>query len=313
MNAARVLLLAPEAAPAELGTGLPRMFLPIQNRSLLEHNLDLIQRNGLAEVYLCLGNYRQPWVRQSAQASSPLPLHCLQNIADLAALLSDLAAETPILVLASDALTDYPLETLLAEHWAWGLPVSVAEGESSQIGVWAASAGILRPFAATAFARPHQLLSELLQARTIARTQHLAGSFTEIPTVEAYLQAHRERAVAHAPVGKGCLIAPSASLSPLARIGPGCRIGPGAVIAGASCLAAGCVVSADAYLHDAVLWEGAKVGVQAQLSDCAVAREAVIARAAQISAGAVVPELAYLPPGACLTGSLGQPQAEVPV
>lgn len=83
------------------------------------------------------------------------------------------------------------------------------------------------------------------------------------------------------------LIAP-VMIGPETVIEAGAQVGPGAVVGSQ------CHVMADAVVEESVVWEGSRIGQEANLSGAAVGRRSVIGRRVRLSPGTTVPHGAHV-------------------
>lgn len=89
-------------------------------------------------------------------------------------------------------------------------------------------------------------------------------------------------------VGQGTEIDPTAKINPPAIIGTDCRIGAGVVIEPGTVIGDNVTVGADAHLQRPIIWNGAIIGEEAQLTGCVISRGTRVDRRAHVQEGAVI-------------------------
>ena len=91
--------------------------------------------------------------------------------------------------------------------------------------------------------------------------------------------------------GQNTFIDPTAQIEAPAVIGDNCRIGPRVQIEGGTVIGDNVTIGADANLKRPIVWNGAIIGEEAQLSACVISRGTRVDRRAHVLEGAVVGSL----------------------
>ena len=196
--------------------------------------------------------------------------------------LTEWLAGDSLLVHNGDIFSTLPLEKLIAEHEASGLPVTLAlrsHGEARHIavdadasrctdirgrlgraegthvfsGIYCVNAELLEHFPAGGKISVIPAFLELAREGRLGTAVLDEGEWLDLGDRTAYLQAHRQLALAPA-------IHPEAIIEPGARV-EGSVVGPGAV------------VRAGAIVRNSVIWPACEVAENAVLDDCIVYSE----------------------------------------
>lgn len=256
--------------------GVPRFMLPVLNTPTLLRNLVLCRSNGIATIYLPVTSQERTLLADFLQDQPGVHLIEVGQMPSL--------EDQTFVVMPRELVTDCSLSSFLQKHHQQGANLSVASGKGQ---IYAVSAEHLVIF----------LQSSPCREAHVVETEDVQ---TMMDSAEQYLLTHRLLLGSETYIHKTAVIAPDALISPRVHIGANCYIGSGAVIDHHCCLGADCWVGADAYLHNSVLLERVRVGIQATVEDAIVALGAVIGRTAQIQGSTVVNPGSYIGAGTSL-------------
>lgn len=320
---------------------LPKPMVPILNRPIAHHIINLLKRHNITEIITTLHflpgvlqDYFQSGqdfgVQMTYEVENEQPLGtsgCVKNCAEL-------LTET-FLVISGDSLTDFNLTEAIAFHrekQAQATLILTRVANPSEFGMvltdgeqricrFMEKPSSSEVFSDTANTGVYILEPEVLRylpegeasdfstdlfPRLLAEGEPLYGYVAEgywcdIGHLESYRQAqydclakginieagYRELS-SGIWVGQDTYIDETARIEAPVLIGDNCRIGPRATISAHSVIGDNVTIGAHAQLSRPVIWNGVRVGEEASLEACIVARGAHIERRAQVLEGAVV-------------------------
>ncbi|MFB2935247.1 sugar phosphate nucleotidyltransferase [Aerosakkonemataceae cyanobacterium BLCC-F154] len=336
---------------------LPKPMVPILNRPIAEHIINLLKKHRITEVIATL-HYLPDVIRDyfhdgsefgvqmtyAVEEDQPLgTAGCVKNIAEL--------LDQTFLVISGDCITDFDLSAAIVYHKRnqskativltrvpnpieFGVVITDEDGQikrflekpsTSEIFSDTVNTGIyiLEP-EVLEFLPPNQEsdfskdLFPLLLEQGIPMYGYIAeGYWCDVGHLDAYREAqydglcgkvklekaYEERyASATLPrstyagesgiwIGQNSYIDPTAQIEAPALIGDNSRIGPRVQIEAGTVIGDKVTIGAEANLKRPIIWNGAIVGEEAQLSACVLARGTRVDRRAQVLEGAVVGSL----------------------
>lgn len=328
---------------------LPKPMVPILNRPIAEHIINLLKRHRITEVIATL-HYLPDVIRDyfhdgsdfgvqmtyAVEEEQPLgTAGCVKNIAEL--------LDKTFLVISGDCITDFDLSAALHFHKKqhskativltrvpnpieFGVVITDEDGKikrflekpsTSEIFSDTVNTGIyiLEPEVLD-FLPPNQEsdfskdLFPLLLDKEIPMYGYVAeGYWCDVGHLDAYREAQYdglcgkvklEKAYEERKsyggslgiwIGQNTYIDPTAQIEAPALIGDNCRIGPRVQIESGTVIGDKVTIGAEANLKRPIIWNGAIVGDEAELSACVLARGTRVDRRAQVLEGAVVGSL----------------------
>jgi mannose-1-phosphate guanylyltransferase/phosphomannomutase len=323
---------------------LPKPMVPILNRPIAEHIINLLKRHHITEVIATL-HYLPDVLRDYFQDGSDFGVQmtyaveedqplgtagCVKNIAEL--------LDETFLVISGDSITDFDLSAAIAFHKQkqskatliltrvpnpieFGVVITDADGKikrflekpsTSEIfsdtvntGTYILEPEVLEYLPANTETDFSKDLFPLLLAKDEPMYGYIAqGYWCDVGHLDAYREAQYdalERKVkldfAYAEdtsnlwVGQNTYIDPSAHIEAPAMIGNNCRIGARVQIEAGTIIGDNVTIGADANLKRPIIWNGAIIGEEAQLSACVISRGTRVDRRSHVLEAAVVGSL----------------------
>ncbi len=323
---------------------LPKPMVPILNRPIAHHIIDLLKRHDITEIITTLHflpgvlqeyfqNGQDLGVQITYEVEDEHPLGtagCVKNCAEL-------LTET-FVVISGDSLTDFDLSAAIAFHRekkSQATLILTRVPDPTEFGVVITDSDhriyrfLEKPSTSEVFSdtvntgvyilEPKVLdylpsgsasdFSTDLFPRLLAEGEPIYGYVSEgywcdVGNLESYRQAQYdclsgamvadagyEQRRAGVWVGKDTYIDDTARIEAPVLIGNNCRIGPRVVISAHTVMGDNVTVGADANLSRPIIWNGVRVGEEASLEACIVARGAHIERRAHVLEGVVVGSL----------------------
>ncbi|NEO62137.1 MAG: mannose-1-phosphate guanylyltransferase [Moorea sp. SIO4G2] len=323
---------------------LPKPMVPILNRPIAEHIVNLLKRHNINEVIATLyylpdvmRDYFQDGsdfgVKMTYAVEEEQPLGtagCVKNI-------SELLNET-FLVISGDSITDFDLTAAIEFHKAkkskatliltrvpnpveFGVVITDKEmrirrflekPSTSEIFSDTVNTGtyILEPSVLEYLPSNEECdFSKDLFPKLLAKDEPMYGYVAEgywcdVGHLEAYREAQYDGLMNKVTldfaypeqssglwVGQNTYIDPTAKIETPVLIGSNCRIGPNAHIEAGTVIGDNVTISAYANLKRPIIWNGALIGEEVNLSACTISRGTRIDRRAQVFEGAVVGSL----------------------
>lgn len=323
---------------------LPKPMVPILNRPIAHHIINLLKRHNITEIITTLHflpgvlqdyfqNGQDFGVQMTYEVEDEQPLGtagCVKNCAEL-------LTET-FVVISGDSLTDLNLTEAIAFHREKGakativltrVPDPTAFGvvitdsaqriyrflekpsasevfsDTANTGVYILEPEVLNYLPAgqeSDFSK--DLFPALLEAGEAIYGYVAEGYWCDVGHLEAYRQAQYDCLAGEMDlgasyqqikpglwVGQDTYIDETAHLEPPLLIGENCRIGPRVSISAHSVIGDNVTIGADAQLSRPIIWNGVRIGEEAILEACVVARGAHVERRAHVLEGAVVGSL----------------------
>ncbi len=326
---------------------LPKPMVPILNRPIAEHIINLLKRYQLKEIIATL-HYLPDVMRDYFQDGTEFGVEmtyaveedqplgtagCVKNIQEL--------LDDTFLVISGDSITDFDLEAAIAFHKQkqskatlvltrvpnpieFGVVITDQEQRiqrflekpsTSEIFSDTVNTGtyILEPEVLDYLPKEEECdfskdLFPLLLKKGEPMYGYIAqGYWCDVGHLEAYRESqydalHQKVKIDFAYtqtepgmwVGENTYIAPSAQIETPVLIGSNCRIGARARIRAGTVIGDNVTVGADAELYRPIIWNGAIIGDEVQLSACVIARGTRVDRRAQILEAAVVGALSIV-------------------
>lgn len=323
---------------------LPKPMVPILNRPIAEHIVNLLKRHNINEVIATLyylpdvmRDYFQDGsdfgVKMTYAVEEEQPLGtagCVKNI-------SELLNET-FLVISGDSITDFDLTAAIEFHKAkkskatliltrvpnpveFGVVITDKEmrirrflekPSTSEIFSDTVNTGtyILEPSVLEYLPSNEEcdfskdLFPKLLENDEPMYGYVAEGYWCDVGHLEAYREAQYDGLMNKVTldfaypeqssgmwVGQNTYIDPTAKIETPVLIGSNCRIGPNAHIEAGTVIGDNVTVSAHAHLKRPIIWNGALIGEEVNLSACTISRGTRVDRRAQVFEGAVVGSL----------------------
>ncbi|NEP23589.1 mannose-1-phosphate guanyltransferase [Moorena sp. SIO3I6] len=323
---------------------LPKPMVPILNRPIAEHIVNLLKRHNINEVIATLyylpdvmRDYFQDGsdfgVKMTYAVEEEQPLGtagCVKNI-------SELLNET-FLVISGDSITDFDLTAAIEFHKAkkskatliltrvpnpveFGVVITDKEmrirrflekPSTSEIFSDTVNTGtyILEPSVLEYLPSNEECdFSKDLFPKLLAKDEPMYGYVAEgywcdVGHLEAYREAQYDGLMNKVTldfaypeqssglwVGQNTYIDPTAKIETPVLIGSNCRIGPNAHIEAGTVIGDNVTISAYANLKRPIIWNGALIGEEVNLSACTISRGTRVDRRAQVFEGAVVGSL----------------------
>ncbi|NEP47386.1 MAG: mannose-1-phosphate guanylyltransferase [Moorea sp. SIO3C2] len=323
---------------------LPKPMVPILNRPIAEHIVNLLKRHNITEVIATLyylpdvmRDYFQDGsdfgVKMTYAVEEEQPLGtagCVKNI-------SELLNET-FLVISGDSITDFDLTAAIEFHKAkkskatliltrvpnpveFGVVITDKEmrirrflekPSTSEIFSDTVNTGtyILEPSVLEYLPSNEEcdfskdLFPKLLEKDEPMYGYVAEGYWCDVGHLEAYREAQYDGLMNKVTldfaypeqssglwVGQNTYIDPTAKIETPVLIGSNCRIGPNAHIEAGTVIGDNVTISAHANLKRPIIWNGALIGEEVNLSACTISRGTRVDRRAQVFEGAVVGSL----------------------
>ncbi|AOX00313.1 mannose-1-phosphate guanylyltransferase [Moorena producens PAL-8-15-08-1] len=323
---------------------LPKPMVPILNRPIAEHIVNLLKRHNINEVIATLyylpdvmRDYFQDGsdfgVKMTYAVEEEQPLGtagCVKNI-------SELLNET-FLVISGDSITDFDLTAAIEFHKAkkskatliltrvpnpveFGVVITDKEmrirrflekPSTSEIFSDTVNTGtyILEPSVLEYLPSNEEcdfskdLFPKLLEKDEPMYGYVAEGYWCDVGHLEAYREAQYDGLMDKVTldfaypqqssgmwVGQNTYIDPTAKIETPVLIGSNCRIGPNAHIEAGTVIGDNVTISAHAHLKRPIIWNGALIGEEVNLSACTISRGTRVDRRAQVFEGAVVGSL----------------------
>ncbi|NEO12790.1 MULTISPECIES: mannose-1-phosphate guanyltransferase [unclassified Moorena] len=323
---------------------LPKPMVPILNRPIAEHIVNLLKRHNINEVIATLyylpdvmRDYFQDGsdfgVKMTYAVEEEQPLGtagCVKNI-------SELLNET-FLVISGDSITDFDLTAAIEFHKAkkskatliltrvpnpveFGVVITDKEmrirrflekPSTSEIFSDTVNTGtyILEPSVLEYLPSNEECdFSKDLFPKLLAKDEPMYGYVAEgywcdVGHLEAYREAQYDGLMNKVTldfaypeqssgmwVGQNTYIDPTAKIETPVLIGSNCRIGPNAHIEAGTVIGDNVTISAHAHLKRPIIWNGALIGEEVNLSACTISRGTRVDRRAQVLESAVVGSL----------------------
>ncbi len=320
---------------------LPKPMVPILNRPIAEHIVNLLKRHNINEVIATLyylpdvmRDYFQDGsdfgVKMTYAVEEEQPLGtagCVKNI-------SELLNET-FLVISGDSITDFDLTAAIEFHKAkkskatliltrvpnpveFGVVITDKEmrirrflekPSTSEIFSDTVNTGtyILEPSVLEYLPSNEEcdfskdLFPKLLEKDEPMYGYVAEGYWCDVGHLEAYREAQYDGLMNKVTldfaypeqssgmwVGQNTYIDPTAKIETPVLIGSNCRIGPNAHIEAGTVIGDNVTVSAHAHLKRPIIWNGALIGEEVNLSACTISRGTRVDRRAQVLESAVV-------------------------
>jgi mannose-1-phosphate guanylyltransferase/phosphomannomutase len=323
---------------------LPKPMVPILNRPIAEHIINLLKRHSITEVVATL-HYLPDVLRDYFQDGSDFGVQmtyaveedqplgtagCVKNIAEL--------LDETFLVISGDSITDFDLTGAIEFHKQkkskatliltrvpnpieFGVVITDEQGRirrflekpsTSEIfsdtvntGTYILEPEVLEYLPANTECDFSKDLFPLLLAKDEPMYGYVAqGYWCDVGHLDAYREAQYDaldrkvkldfaykEVSPNVWVGQNTYIEPSATIEAPAVIGDNCRIGARVQIEGGTVIGDNITIGADANLKRPIVWNGAIVGEEAQLSACVISRGTRVDRRSHVLEAAVVGSL----------------------
>ncbi|MGA9380308.1 MAG: mannose-1-phosphate guanyltransferase [Phormidium sp.] len=328
---------------------LPKPMVPILNRPIAEHIINLLKRHRITEVIATL-HYLPDVIRDyfhdgsdfgvqmtyAVEEEQPLgTAGCVKNIAEL--------LDKTFLVISGDCITDFDLSAAIHFHKRhqskativltrvpnpveFGVVITDENGQikrflekpsTSEIfsdtvntGIYILEPEVLDFLPANQESDFSKDLFPLLLDKGIPMYGYIAeGYWCDVGHLDAYREAQYDGLCGKVKlekayderspyigesgiwIGQNTYIDPTAEIEAPVLIGDNCRIGPRVQIEAGTVIGDKVTIGAEANLKRPIIWNGAIVGDEAQLSACVLARGTRVDRRAQVLEGAVVGSL----------------------
>ncbi|TBR57810.1 mannose-1-phosphate guanylyltransferase [Westiellopsis prolifica IICB1] len=323
---------------------LPKPMVPILNRPIAEHIINLLRRHDITEIvatlhYLpdALRDYFQDGsdfgvqITYSVEEDQPLgTAGCVKNIAEL--------LDETFLVISGDSITDFDLTAAIEFHKQkkskatliltrvpnpieFGVVITdedhricrfLEKPSTSEIfsdtvntGAYILEPEVLEYLPANTESDFSKDLFPLLLAKGEPMYGYIAqGYWCDVGHLDAYREAqydaleqkvsldfpYREKS-SGVWVGQNTYIDPTAKIEAPVVIGDNCRIGARVHIEPGTVIGDKVTIGADANLKRPIVWNGAIIGEEAQLSACVISRGTRVDRRAHVLEAAVVGSL----------------------
>ncbi|MBW4667533.1 MAG: mannose-1-phosphate guanyltransferase [Cyanomargarita calcarea GSE-NOS-MK-12-04C] len=323
---------------------LPKPMVPILNRPIAEHIINLLKRHHITEVVATLhylpdvlrdyfqdGNEFGVQMTYAVEEDQPLgTAGCVKNIAEL--------LDETFLVISGDSITDFDLTAAIEFHKQkkskatliltrvpnpieFGVVISDKEGRirrflekpsTSEIfsdtvntGTYILEPEVLEYLPAHTECDFSKDLFPLLLEKDEPMYGYIAsGYWCDVGHLDAYREAQYDALDRKVKldfaykevspglwVGQNTYIEPSAILEAPAVIGDNCRIGARVHIEGGTVIGDNVTIGSDANLKRPIVWNGAIIGDEANLSACVISRGTRVDRRAHVLEAAVVGSL----------------------
>ncbi|UKO98264.1 mannose-1-phosphate guanyltransferase [Nostoc sp. UHCC 0870] len=326
---------------------LPKPMVPILNRPIAEHIINLLKRHQITEVIATL-HYLPDVLRDYFQDGSDFGVQmtyaveedqplgtagCVKNIAEL--------LDETFLVISGDSITDFDLTAAIAFHKQkqskatliltrvpnpieFGVVITDETGKINRFLEKPSSSEIFSDTVNTGtyILEPEVLeylpdhtecdfskdLFPLLLAKDEPMYGYIAqGYWCDVGHLDAYREAQYDalerkvkldfaykQEMSDLWIGQNTYIDPSAHIETPALIGNNCRIGARVQIEAGTIIGDNVTIGADANLKRPIVWNGAIIGDEAQLSACVISRGTRVDRRAHVLEAAVVGSLSTI-------------------
>ncbi len=324
---------------------LPKPMVPILNRPIAEHIINLLKRHNITEIIATLhylpdsmrdyfqdGNDFGVQITYAVEEDQPLgTAGCVKNIAEL--------LDDTFLVISGDSITDFDLQaainfhrsknskaTLILTHVPNPIEFGVViTDEENRINRFLEKPSTSEIFSDTVNTGTYILEPEVLEYLPVNQECDFSkdlfplllekgepmygyvaqGYWCDVGHLEAYREAQYDILAAKVEadfaykkdessdlwIGQNTFIDPTAEIEAPAIIGDNCRIGPRVHIEAGTVVGDNVTIGADANLKRPIVWNGAIIGEEAQLSACVISRGTRVDRRARVLEGAVVGSL----------------------
>ena len=324
---------------------LPKPMVPILNRPIAEHIINLLKRHSITEIVATLhylpdsmrdyfqdGNDFGVQMTYAVEEDQPLgTAGCVKNIAEL--------LDDTFLVISGDSITDFDLQAAINFHKEkkskatliltrvpnpieFGVVITDDENRinrflekpsTSEIfsdtvntGTYILEPEVLEYLPANQECDFSKELFPLLLEKGEPMYGYVAqGYWCDVGHLEAYREAqydilagkvkadfaYKKDESSDLWIGQNTFIDPTAEIEAPAVIGDNCRIGPRVQIEAGTVIGDNVTIGADANLKRPIVWNGAIIGDEAQLSACVISRGTRVDRRAHVLEGAVVGSL----------------------
>ncbi|WP_414624865.1 sugar phosphate nucleotidyltransferase [Calothrix sp. CCY 0018] len=323
---------------------LPKPMVPILNRPIAEHIINLLKRHDITEIIATL-HYLPDTMRDYFQDGSDFGVQmtyaveedqplgtagCVKNIAEL--------LDDTFLVISGDSITDFDLTAAIKYHKEkkskatliltrvpnpieFGVVITDEEGSIKRFLEKPSTSEIFSDTVNTgAYILEPEVLEYLPENQESDFSKELfplllekgepmygyvaSGYWCDVGHLDAYREAQYDvlnrKVKADFPykevspglwVGQNTHIESSAKIETPALIGDNCRIGNRVHIEAGTVIGDNVTIGADANLKRPIVWNGAIVGDEAQLSACVISRGTRVDRRAHVLEAAVVGSL----------------------
>ncbi|QDL11850.1 mannose-1-phosphate guanylyltransferase [Brasilonema octagenarum UFV-E1] len=323
---------------------LPKPMVPILNRPIAEHIINLLKRHQITEVVATL-HYLPDVMRDYFQDGSDFGVQmtyaveedqplgtagCVKNIAEL--------LDDTFLVISGDSITDFDLTAAIQYHkqkkskatlvltrvpnpMEFGVVITDEESRirrflekpsTSEIfsdtvntGTYILEPEVLEYLPANQESDFSKDLFPLLLEKNEPMYGYIAeGYWFDVGHLDAYREAQYDGLYHKVKldfdynevspglwVGQNTFIDPAAKIDTPAVIGDNCRIGARVHIEAGTVIGDNITIGSDANLKRPIVWNGAILGEEAQLTACVICRGARVDRRAHVLEGAVVGSL----------------------
>lgn len=323
---------------------LPKPMVPILNRPIAEHIINLLKRHQITEVIATL-HYLPDVLRDYFQDGSDFGVQmtyaveedqplgtagCVKNIAEL--------LDETFLVISGDSVTDFDLTAAIEFHKQkqsqatliltrvpnpieFGVVITDEEGKirrflekpsTSEIfsdtvntGIYILEPEVLKYLPENTECDFSKDLFPLLLQNNEPMYGYIAqGYWCDVGHLDAYREAQYDALYRRVNVdfayteishgvwrGQNTYIDPTAVIETPAVIGANCRIGARVQIEAGTVIGDNVTIGADANLKRPIVWNGAIIGEEAQLSACVISRGTRVDRRAHVLEASVVGSL----------------------
>ena len=324
---------------------LPKPMVPILNRPIAEHIINLLKRHNITEVVATL-HYLPDSMRDYFQDGSDFGVQmtyaveedqplgtagCVKNIAEL--------LDDTFLVISGDSITDFDLQsainfhkekqskaTLILTHVPNPIEFGVViTDEDNRINRFLEKPSTSEIFSDTVNTGTYILEPEVLEYLPVNQECDFSkdlfplllekgepiygyvaqGYWCDVGHLEAYREAqydilagkvkadfaYKKDESSDLWIGQNTFIDSTAEIEAPAIIGDNCRIGARVNIEAGTVIGDNVTIGADANLKRPIVWNGAIIGEEAQLSACVISRGTRVDRRAHVLEGAVVGSL----------------------
>lgn len=324
---------------------LPKPMVPILNRPIAEHIINLLKRHSITEIIATL-HYLPDSMRDYFQDGSDFGVQmtyaveedqplgtagCVKNIAEL--------LDDTFLVISGDSITDFDLQAAINFHKSkkskatlilTRVPNPIKFGvvitdEENRINRFLEKPSTSEIFSDTVNTGTYILEPEVLEYLPVNQECDFSkelfplllekgepmygyvaqGYWCDVGHLEAYREAqydilagkvesdfaYKKDESSDLWIGQNTFIDPTAQIEAPAVIGDNCRIGQRVHIEAGTVIGDNVTIGADANLKRPVVWNGAIIGEEAQLSACVISRGTRVDRRARVLEGAVVGSL----------------------
>ena len=319
----KCILLAggPAMGSFPLTRSLPRALLPVANRPLLAHTLDMLAGSGFEEAIICAGG-------DSGELQEELGSHCRRMLvtyppaaipcgpAGCLRLARDRLGDRRFLVIEGSALIDFDPVAFLGLHPDAAAVVASVPAESSSpswcssppaqlpAGVYAFDPNVIEHAGRSGYLDiKQQLLPRLIDAGLTILTEVIDGSYCFVRDLGSLLTANcrmlegrfgrlfdlsamRELAPRVWAEGEVSLDERARLIGPI-LLSPGTVIGEGATLLGPVAVGPGCRIGKGAVIRESVLWGDNEIEDGARISCCILSQSAAVPRKAH-AAGALI-------------------------